>query len=59
MLTGTLGELATLAAQAASPSLIVIGEVVALREQLAWFDKQNAAQGDALAGTNLKLVSLA
>ncbi len=32
VLTGTLADLAELAAQAVSPSLIVIGEVVALRE---------------------------
>ncbi|WP_043764176.1 siroheme synthase CysG [Aeromonas taiwanensis] len=58
VLTGTLAELAELAAQAVSPSLIVIGEVVSLRKQLAWFGE--AAQGrEADSGHELKLVSLA
>ncbi|MFC5705924.1 siroheme synthase CysG [Aeromonas eucrenophila] len=59
VLTGTLAELATLAAQAASPSLIVIGEVVALRQQLAWFGEQGRAQAADASSTDLKLVSLA
>lgn len=59
VLTGTLNELATLAAQAESPSLIVIGEVVALREQLAWFGEQGRAPSDEFGSTDLKLVSLA
>ncbi|CAG9000014.1 MAG: Siroheme synthase [Candidatus Celerinatantimonas neptuna] len=36
--TATLGELAKLADQVASPALLVIGEVVSLREQLSWFE---------------------
>lgn len=59
VLTGTLDELASLAAQAESPSLIVIGEVVALRNQLAWFGEQGRAQADEFGSTDLKLVSLA
>ena len=58
VLTGTLAELAELAAQAVSPSLIVIGEVVALRKQLAWFGERAQGQG-ADSGHELKLVSLA
>ncbi|MGY4003643.1 siroheme synthase CysG [Aeromonas sanarellii] len=58
VLTGTLADLAELAEQAVSPSLIVIGEVVALRKRLAWFGE--AAQGrEAESGHELKLVSLA
>lgn len=37
VVTGTLAELSELARQVESPTLIVIGEVVALREQLSWF----------------------
>lgn len=37
VVTGTLAELSELARQVESPTLIVIGEVVALREQLNWF----------------------
>jgi len=40
VLKGQLGELTTLAQHAASPSLIVIGEVVNLSEKLHWFGKQ-------------------
>ncbi|WP_421271832.1 siroheme synthase CysG [Aeromonas taiwanensis] len=58
VLTGTLAELAELAAQAVSPSLIVIGEVVSLRKQLAWFGEAAEGQG-ADSGHELKLVSLA
>ncbi len=35
--TGKLSELTQLAAQAKSPSLIIIGPVVALRQKLSWF----------------------
>ena len=66
VLTGTLAELAVLAQQAVSPSLIVIGEVVALRERLAWFgeksgEKSGEQQRDNpdLDGCDLKLVQLA
>ena len=51
-----LADLAELAQQAVSPSLIVIGEVVALRQQLAWFGEQGQ---EAESGHELKLVSLA
>ncbi len=37
VLTGTLDELAALAAAAPSPALVIIGEVVHLHKQLAWF----------------------
>ena len=60
VLTGTLDELAELAQQAVSPSLIVIGEVVALRKQLAWFGEQAGEQAETEASRHeLKLVSLA
>ncbi|MNR64489.1 Siroheme synthase [compost metagenome] len=60
MLTGTLADLAVLAEQAVSPSLIVIGEVVALRKQLAWFGEQGGEQAKTEASRHeLKLVSLA
>ena len=53
-------ELAELAQQAVSPSLIVIGEVVALRKQLAWFGEQAGEQAETEASRHeLKLVSLA
>ncbi|WP_434665740.1 siroheme synthase CysG [Aeromonas sp. NJAU223] len=59
VLTGTLDELASLASQAQSPSLIVIGEVVALRKQLAWFAEGGSPLSDEFGSTDLKLVSLA
>ncbi|CAJ1842374.1 siroheme synthase CysG [Aeromonas salmonicida] len=64
VLTGTLAELAVLAQQAVSPSLIVIGEVVSLRKQLAWFGEKSGEKRDVQAGTDmngcdLKLVNLA
>ena len=37
VLTGTLKELESLATQAISPSLIIVGSVVSLHEQLSWF----------------------
>lgn len=37
VVSGRLDELASLAQQAQSPSLIIIGRVVALRERLRWF----------------------
>lgn len=38
--TGTLRDLANLAATAPTPALMIIGEVVTLREELAWFREQ-------------------
>ena len=40
VLTGQLDELATLAQQAPTPALIVIGEVTALHHQLAWYGQK-------------------
>lgn len=40
VLKGQLHELAQLAQHAASPALIVVGEVVNLSEKLHWFGKQ-------------------
>jgi len=37
VISGTLAELSTLATQASSPTLIIVGRVVALRERLRWF----------------------
>ncbi len=37
--SGVLAELATLAQDAPTPALIVIGEVVALQRELAWFGR--------------------
>lgn len=37
VVTGSLAELGTLATQVESPSLIIVGDVVALREKLRWF----------------------
>ncbi|MCF7352774.1 uroporphyrinogen-III C-methyltransferase [Vibrio sp. CK2-1] len=38
VLTGTLKELESLATQAISPSLIIVGSVVSLHQQLDWFE---------------------
>jgi siroheme synthase len=43
VLTGKLHQLAELAEGAASPSLIVVGEVVKLSEKLHWFGTQDQA----------------
>lgn len=37
VVTGTLGELPSLAQQVASPALIIVGRVVGLRDKLNWF----------------------
>ncbi|WP_241649469.1 siroheme synthase CysG [Rosenbergiella collisarenosi] len=42
VLTGRLDQLADLATHAPSPALVVIGEVVHLHKQLAWFQKSSA-----------------
>lgn len=39
VLTGTLKELESLATQAISPSLIIVGSVVSLHHQLQWFEQ--------------------
>ncbi|QHM74398.1 Siroheme synthase [Mixta theicola] len=54
VLTGTLAELERLAQQAPTPALLVIGEVVNLHAQLAWF--QHSAQQ---AGRDAAVVNLA
>lgn len=54
VLTGTLEELETLAQRAPTPALLVIGEVVNLHQQLAWF--QHSAQQ---AGRPSPVVNLA
>lgn len=41
---GTLANLAELAESAPTPALIVVGEVVQLHEQLAWFGEENQRQ---------------
>ncbi|PJG84184.1 siroheme synthase CysG [Caviibacterium pharyngocola] len=41
---GTLENLAQLAAQAPTPALIVVGEVVALHDKLAWFGEDKFAK---------------
>ncbi|CAJ0990994.1 siroheme synthase CysG [Pantoea sp. Nvir] len=41
VLTGTLAQLEMLVAVAPTPALLVIGEVVNLHEQLAWFQSSN------------------
>ncbi|MGC6389804.1 siroheme synthase CysG [Ewingella sp. S1.OA.A_B6] len=45
VLTGTLANLEHLAQQAPTPALLVIGEVVALHSQLAWFGHHPQAGG--------------
>ncbi|MDG2955210.1 siroheme synthase CysG [Bisgaard Taxon 10/6] len=42
--TGTLENLAEIAEHAPTPALIVVGEVVALHNKLAWFGEQKLAQ---------------
>ncbi|MGX9374362.1 siroheme synthase CysG [Pantoea ananatis] len=54
VLTGTLEHLETLAASAPSPALLVIGEVVNLHGQLAWF--QHSAQQGARESAVVNLV---
>lgn len=54
VLTGTLETLDELAQRAPTPALIVIGEVVNLHQQLAWF--QHSAQQ---AGRDSAVVNLA
>ena len=48
VLTGELAQIETLAKQASSPALIIIGSVTQLSHQLNWFNKQT----EAVATTN-------
>ena len=43
---GTLANLAELAEKAETPALIVVGEVVKLHEQLAWFGEEKQRQNN-------------
>lgn len=52
VLVGQLSQLSELAKQAQSPSLIVIGEVVALQPKLQWFN-QIQSQPSSAAVVNL------
>lgn len=45
---GQLSQLAALAKNAQSPSLIVVGEVVSLSEKLQWFNQSSSSQGQVL-----------
>jgi uroporphyrin-III C-methyltransferase / precorrin-2 dehydrogenase / sirohydrochlorin ferrochelatase len=49
VLIGELHQLAALAQQAATPALMVIGEVVQLRQQLAWFQPSGNSVADVAA----------
>ncbi|KQN64828.1 MULTISPECIES: siroheme synthase CysG [unclassified Erwinia] len=53
VLTGTLEQLETLAAEAPTPSLLVIGEVVKLHQQLAWYQHSAQQAGRESAVVNL------
>ncbi len=53
VLTGTLENLAELAHCAPTPALLVIGEVVNLQAQLAWFQHSTLPAGRASAVVNL------
>jgi hypothetical protein len=47
---GTLAGIADRAKDVSSPATIVVGEVVRLRENLAWFDPASAEPGDFAMG---------
>ncbi|WP_241607742.1 siroheme synthase CysG [Rosenbergiella australiborealis] len=49
--TGRLDQLAVLAAEAPSPALVVIGEVVHLHQHLAWFQKSSTLMASSSALT--------
>ena len=61
VVTGTLATLNNLvvAAKLKSPCLIIVGEVVKLREKLAWFEPELKASGDKLASSLLNMPSQA
>jgi hypothetical protein len=44
-ITGTLQQLEHLAKDAPMPALLVVGEVVQLHQQLAWFQHTSSAEG--------------
>ena len=50
-MSGTLGDLPRLARQHAvtSPALLIVGEVAALAERLAWFGENDAADAYRIA----------
>ena len=50
---GTLQDLATLAKDAPMPALLVVGEVVQLHQQLAWFQHTSSAEGFNASVVNL------
>jgi siroheme synthase len=49
VVVGTLADIAERASSIESPATTVIGEVVALREQLAWFTHEVADEHDTVA----------
>lgn len=51
VIKGTLAGLSELASQAPSPALLVIGEVVLLQDQLAWFQTSSSQADDDLQVT--------
>ncbi len=53
VLTGTLQQLEELAKDAPMPALLVVGEVVQLHGELAWFRQHTLAQGFDSAVVNL------
>jgi uroporphyrinogen III methyltransferase / synthase len=56
VVVGTLGTIAEVAASEAvrAPSLIVVGEVVSLRERLAWFSAERPLAGVSVAVTRAR-----
>ena len=53
VVTGRLDQLTELAANAPSPALVVIGEVVHLHKHLAWFQKSSATMAPSSALTSI------
>ena len=52
-ITGTLQQLEHLAKDAPMPALLVVGEVVQLHQQLAWFQHTSSAEGFNASVVNL------